>query len=154
VAALETGIQSIFTKIGCSNSAVSEMLGTMGVTESNIMQYLGIIEQRTNELLQLWKMQQAAAHSTMGSSAISLESSQPASMLAGPAAPPGGISITIDPPMIGDDDDSEEDTEEDEERPLSRDELKAKTIRGLSKREGQRASKAQKKKDALGKRRL
>jgi len=52
VSQLEQGIQSIFSKIGCDKSALSDMLGTTGVTESNMMQYLGIIEQRTNELLQ------------------------------------------------------------------------------------------------------
>lgn len=54
VAALKRGIQSIFNKIGCDNKVVSEMLGSQGVVESNMMQYLGIIEQRTNELLQAY----------------------------------------------------------------------------------------------------
>ena len=49
--------------------------------------------------------------------------------------------ISIDPPVIGDEDDSEDESDEGEERPLSRDELKAKTLRGLTKREGQAASK-------------
>ncbi len=35
------------------------MLGNTGVTESNMMQYLGMIEQRTNELLQLYVQQHA-----------------------------------------------------------------------------------------------
>lgn len=144
VAALEAGIQSIFGKIGCSNSTVSEMLGTMGVTESNIMQYLGIIEQRTNELLQMWKSQQASA-----AAAAPLDSTSGTTIHPGPSAPPGGVSISIDPPMIGDDDDSEDDSDDDDERPLSRDELKAKTIRGLSKKEGQKANKAAKKKEAM-----
>lgn len=34
------------------------MLGNAGVTESNMMQYLGLIEQRTNELLQMYQQQQ------------------------------------------------------------------------------------------------
>ena len=33
------------------NSPVEEMLGNHGVTESNMMQYLGMIEQRTTEIL-------------------------------------------------------------------------------------------------------
>ena len=32
----------------------------------------------------------------------------------------GGVSISIDPPMIGDDDDSEDDSDDDDERPLVR----------------------------------
>jgi coiled-coil domain-containing protein 63/114 len=51
VSQLEQGIQSIFTKIGCDKSAISDMLGTTGVTESNMMQYLGIIEQVCYEIM-------------------------------------------------------------------------------------------------------
>ena len=66
----------------------------------------------------------------------------------GPAAPAGSTIISIDPPVIGDEGDSEDESdEEDEERPLSRDELKAKTLRGLTKREGQQMSKQQKRKN-------
>jgi hypothetical protein len=52
--ALKIGIQSIFDRIGCNTESVQETLGTHGVTESNMMQYLGIIEQRTNEILQMY----------------------------------------------------------------------------------------------------
>jgi hypothetical protein len=34
------------------------MLGNQGVTESNMMQYLGIIEQRTIEILQMYAASQ------------------------------------------------------------------------------------------------
>lgn len=54
VNALKVGIQSIFNKIGCNTPANLEMLGNEGVTENNMMQFLGIIEQRTNEILQLY----------------------------------------------------------------------------------------------------
>merc|ERR1719473_263164 len=49
---LKTGIQSIFTRIGCATTSAEEMLGNQGVTESNMMQSLGIIEQRTSQILQ------------------------------------------------------------------------------------------------------
>lgn len=52
--ALKIGIKSIFDRIGCNNESVQEIIGTHGVTESNMMQYLGIIEQRTNEILQMY----------------------------------------------------------------------------------------------------
>ncbi|CAM9479010.1 unnamed protein product, partial [Hapterophycus canaliculatus] len=56
---LKTGIHSIFSRIGAgSNSSVEEMLGNQGVTESNMMQYLGIIEQRTSEILQAYAASQ------------------------------------------------------------------------------------------------
>lgn len=47
-----SGIDSLFNKINCDRSAIDDMLGAAsGVTDSNMIQYLGIIEQRTNELL-------------------------------------------------------------------------------------------------------
>eukprot|EP00347_Sterkiella_histriomuscorum_P002361 403368450 len=51
--ALKVGIQNIFDNIGCANEHTQELVGTHGVTESNMMQYLGIIEMRTNEILQI-----------------------------------------------------------------------------------------------------
>lgn len=136
VSQLEQGIQSIFNKIECDKSALSDMLGTTGVTESNMMQYLGIIEQRTNELLQLYHQANKDAE---GGDVVAVIGQ-------GPAAPAGSTIINIDPPVIGDEDDSEDESDDDEERPLSRDELKAKTLRGLTKREGQQMSKQQKRK--------
>merc|ERR1712224_242787 len=51
---LKNGIQQVFNKIECHSSAMSELLTDSQVTEANIMQFLGIIEQRTNEVLQMW----------------------------------------------------------------------------------------------------
>ena len=42
-----------------NSSSVEEMLGNQGVTESNMMQYLGIIEMRTSEILQMYAASQA-----------------------------------------------------------------------------------------------
>lgn len=59
---LKSGIASIFSKIGCDINGSPqqiEMLGTAGVTESNMMQYLGLIEQRTNDLLAQYASLQA-----------------------------------------------------------------------------------------------
>jgi hypothetical protein len=39
--ALKSLIQALFVKIGCSAAAITEMLGNAGVTEHNIMTYLG-----------------------------------------------------------------------------------------------------------------
>ena len=51
---LKVGIQNIFENIGCANEHTYELVGTHGVSESNMMQYLGIIEMRTNEILQMY----------------------------------------------------------------------------------------------------
>jgi len=60
---LSTGIDSVFSKIGCDSTAITDMLGGhAGVTETTVLQYLGIVEQRTNELLQLQAFLQAKVH--------------------------------------------------------------------------------------------
>ena len=50
---LKSSIWDLFNKIGCNTPAVRDLLGEDGVTENNVMAYLGIIEQRTNELVQV-----------------------------------------------------------------------------------------------------
>jgi len=138
---LKVGIASIFKKIGCDTPANLEMLGNEGVTESNMMQYLGIIEQRTNEILQLYAATQAREGVVDGQGnpvpAVSSILGQ------GPQLPAGRNNISIQPPSATDEAyDSEEDSDdEDEDRPYSRDELKAKTMRGLHKRENKEKKK-------------
>ena len=57
------GIDSAFSKIGCVSTTITELLGGhAGVTDNTVLQYLGIIEQRTNELLQLQAFLQAKVH--------------------------------------------------------------------------------------------
>jgi len=132
---LKVGIKSIFEKIGCNTQANREMLGEEGVTESNMMQYLGIIEQRTNEILQLYAATQAreGVVDAQGNPLPAVSSI----LGQGPQLPAGRNNISIQPPSATDEAyDSEEDSDdEDEDRPYSRDELKAKTMRGLHKRE-------------------
>ena len=54
-------ISELFVKIGCDTPAVRELLGDEGVTDGNIMSYLGIMEQRTNELLQMNALRKTGA---------------------------------------------------------------------------------------------
>jgi coiled-coil domain-containing protein 63/114 len=51
---IKAGIESIFTSLGCKIDEYDELLGTQGVTESNMMIYLGIIEQNINEIIQAY----------------------------------------------------------------------------------------------------
>lgn len=135
VNALKQGIQSIFNKIGCNTPANMEMLGNEGVTEANMMQYLGIIEQRTNEILQLYAATQArdGVIDAQGNPVPAVSSI----LGQGPQLPAGRNHISIQPPTTTDEayDTDEDSDDEDEDRPYSRDELKAKTMRGLHKRE-------------------
>ena len=141
VNALKVGIASIFKKIGCDTPANMELLGNEGVTEGNMMQYLGIIEQRTNEILQLYAATQAreGVLDAQGNPVPAVSSI----LGQGPQLPAGRNAITIQPPSATDEAyDSEEDSDdEDEDRPYSLDELKAKTMRGLHKRENKEKKK-------------
>lgn len=47
--------------IGCEITTVRELVGDSGVTETNMMLYLGLIEQRINEILQAYMQYEAAA---------------------------------------------------------------------------------------------
>ena len=133
---LKDGIQETFVKIGCNAEAVSAVLGNQGVTESNMMQYLGIMEQRTNEILQMFAAVQMQESGKDVSSA-EVQASLALILGQGPAVPAGAGKVEVTPPTAGDDIDSEDgsDQEEEDERPLTRDELKAKTLRNLHKRE-------------------
>jgi hypothetical protein len=57
--ALKIGVSSIFERIGCNTETVPDLIGSTGVSESNMMHYLGVIEQRTNEVLQMYAACQA-----------------------------------------------------------------------------------------------
>ena len=111
---MEQGIQSIFAKIGCDKNALSETLGSTGVTETNMMQYLGVIEQRCNELMHAFTLkssQQSEAKADSGRHPSSAhfrggDASAALSAGAGPQAPAGSTVINIEPPAIGDDNNS------------------------------------------------
>ncbi|KAK3084854.1 hypothetical protein FSP39_020235 [Pinctada imbricata] len=50
---LRSGVGAIFSTIRCDSSTIQEMLGSEDrVTNKNILQYMGIIEQKTMELIQ------------------------------------------------------------------------------------------------------
>jgi len=137
---LKQGIQSIFTRLGPSRrgeggamderASVEEMLGNQGVTESNMMQYLGIIEQRTSEILQLYYESQNGGPSDP-ESASATELTPPPEGVLQPAAP----RLTVMPPAWEDFSSGEESDQEDDERPLTRDELQRKTLKGMNKKE-------------------
>jgi len=50
---MKNGIISIFQKVGCNDEALGQQLASTGVTDMNLTQFLGIIEQRINEIVQM-----------------------------------------------------------------------------------------------------
>lgn len=126
IAQLKNGIQSIFTRIGATQGSVDEMLGNQGVTESNMMQYLGIIEQKTTEILQSYAASQIGLPNeyTMQLPSVVV------------AEGTGKILPTVIPSY--EDMSSGEDSEgERDERPLTRQELEKRTLREFTRKAGQ-----------------
>ncbi|XP_046851019.1 outer dynein arm protein 1-like [Xenia sp. Carnegie-2017] len=130
---LKEGVDSLFKKINCDKSSVRDMLGGVaGVTEGNMMQYLGIIEQRTNELLQAHAYKNAKIQDP-----DRVDLSVAGLLGGGPQIAAGSIAIV--PPTTCDDYETEGSTEESEDecRPLTAQELKNKIMKSINRREVQ-----------------
>jgi hypothetical protein len=125
---LKNGIQSIFTRIGATSASVDEMLGNQGVTESNMMQYLGIIEQRTTEILQAYAASQIGLPNEH---TLQLPSVVPAE---------GMSKMSVLPPSYDDMSSGEDSEGERDERPLTRQELEKRTLREFNRKSGMLAS--------------
>ncbi|KAG5176721.1 flagellar outer dynein arm-docking complex [Tribonema minus] len=146
IAQLKSGIHSIFLRIGASHSSSEELLGNQGVTESNMMQYLGLIEQRTSEILAAYAQSQSGVGG-ISSAAVRLDSTSNtaassiggggtanAAAAAGPQGRLRGAAVAVQPPALDDLSSGEDSDGEDNERPLTRQELKSKTLRGMGAR--------------------
>jgi hypothetical protein len=120
---LKNGIHQIFTRIGAANQSVDEMLGNQGVTETNMLQYLGIIEQRTSEILQQFAATQIGAGAE---SSLQL----PLDMTEAKGVEYDGIH----PPSYEEMSDGENSEGEEDERPLTRSELEKRTQATISRK--------------------
>jgi len=115
LAQMKTGVLRLFERIGCDKTSLTDMLGNTGISENNIMQYLGIIEQRTNEILQLYN-------------AVTLKdgmTEEPASLL-GKGPLPANNQVSVVAPSTQDFDSGSDDDDEDMVMPMTREELRAK----------------------------
>eukprot|EP00397_Hematodinium_sp_SG-2012_P020541 GEMP01021167.1.p1 GENE.GEMP01021167.1~~GEMP01021167.1.p1 ORF type:complete len:541 (+),score=178.19 GEMP01021167.1:71-1693(+) len=116
LSAVKSGIQSIFNRVGCT---VPASVASQGITEYNLSIYLGTIEARTNEILQLHAALQEGTED---------EEEPPV------RAPPIQMQIKL-PSTVEDYSDDDEDDDEDDQRPFTREELKMKSMRGLQKKQ-------------------
>lgn len=113
---LKAGIDSLFKKINCDRSVLDEMLGSSSsIRESNIMQYLGLIEQKTNELLAVQSFLDSKNYDKP------YDPQETARLLLGQSVDMQRPVFEIQPPATGDeyDSDSESPTADEEERPLT-----------------------------------
>eukprot|EP00493_Phyllostaurus_siculus_P009982 UN10119 len=46
-------IWRLFKKLSCESTGIHDILGNSEISEENMLQFLGVIERRTNELLQI-----------------------------------------------------------------------------------------------------
>jgi chromosome segregation ATPase len=122
---LKNGIQSIFTRIGATSASVDEMLGNQGVTESNMMQYLGIIEQRTTEILQAYAASQ-----------IGLPNEHTLQLPSVVPADGTGKVLPATIPSYEDMSSGEDSEGEKDERPLTRQELEKRALREFTRKSG------------------
>ncbi|KAI8914406.1 hypothetical protein EDD86DRAFT_199272 [Gorgonomyces haynaldii] len=116
-------------------SVPAENLGDDGVNENNLLQFLGLIEQKTNELLTLNHIVNSPKKAIQLVDNGDFVSTAGVTGLLGqgPAAPIGNLSINA--PSTGDDHDSEDNGSDEDDRPLTREEIRQRTLRGLNKRE-------------------
>jgi len=130
LAHIRAGIESIFRRIGCSLEDLPSGAGS-GISESNMMAYLAVIEQRTNELLKVLDQLKDGEDDDMASDRQA-------------KTPHASTNLTIKlPSTVEDYSDNEEDDDEDDQRPFTRDELKTKTMRGISKKQKKSKLKAE-----------
>uniref|UniRef100_A0A3Q3FIR1 Outer dynein arm docking complex subunit 1 n=2 Tax=Kryptolebias marmoratus TaxID=37003 RepID=A0A3Q3FIR1_KRYMA len=121
---IKAGINSIFSKMDCDRSVIEDKLGSSsGITENNVMSYLGLVEQKTHELLTI--------HTFLNSKDLEkdYDSTDLAKFLLGQNPELLQQNLSIQPAVKSDAEESPL-TDEDE-RPLSQDELRRKIIKGV-----------------------
>jgi hypothetical protein len=167
IESLKRGIQSIYEKFDVHEDGFGDPL----VTESNMVHYLGQIEQKANQLLQGYAdvkqaLMKPAAIALPGQiqgqgqgqdAKESAEEYSPSKSLVsvlgtGPKVPMGHDLVHVNPPKI-DDYQSEDDDDEDDEdtRPLTREELKTRTLNRIQRKYQGNAKGGLKKKAAQSK---
>ncbi|KAI3424457.1 hypothetical protein D9Q98_010009 [Chlorella vulgaris] len=91
---LQAAVLDMFNRCGCATPEVLELVGEEGVSEKSLMQYLGVLEQRTNELLA-----QYGLLATDGSDAAAGE--RTAAVLTGKMATAAPLQYVIEAPSTG-----------------------------------------------------
>jgi coiled-coil domain-containing protein 63/114 len=144
IESLKRGIQNIYEKFDLDDGFQA---GDASVTESNMVHYLGLIEQKSNDVLEEYgraraSLLRAPVASTEAKgvapspTALSASTSQPnlVSVLgAGPKVPMGQELLHVNPPKLDDYQSDDDDDDDDDTRPFTREELKARTLSKLKK---------------------
>jgi len=148
IESLKRGIQSIYDKLDIDEG---DGLGQPMITELNMVQYIGIIERKANEILQKYAEGARSALMAVPSKFDDKADGSPSKSLVsvlggGPKVGRGTEVLQVNPPKL-DEYQSDEDGEEDDDdaKPLTREELKTRTLAKLQKK-GNAAGKSKAKK--------
>ncbi|KAK2874774.1 hypothetical protein QQF64_003129 [Cirrhinus molitorella] len=122
---VKTGIDSMFKNISCDQGRMEGMLGSSsGITDSNLMTYLGMVEQKASELLTI----QAFIRSKDPENSSDLETVAP--FLLGQKTDIQTHEPIVQPPITRNDYEAEDSSVIDEaDRPLTREELRQHIMR-------------------------
>ncbi|XP_060708398.1 coiled-coil domain-containing protein 114 [Hemiscyllium ocellatum] len=136
---LKEKIDSLFNGMNCDRSVLDEMLGSSsGIRDNNVMQYLGLIEQRTNELLSIQSYLASKDYDKP------YDPREAAILLMGQNLKKPPPPVYIEPPSTGNDNDSdmESPVTDEEERPLTQNELRQRILKGVMKKEAKALKKS------------
>jgi len=115
------GIKSIFKRTNCTQEDLPSGCGT-GISEANMMLYLAVVENEVSKLLKIYDAIRVDEDDA--------ETARPVR----PAGASTNFQIKL-PSTVEDYSEDEDDDDEDDQRPFTRDELKTKTMRGISKKQ-------------------
>lgn len=133
---MKSGIMSIFQKVGCSDEGLGQQLTSTGVTDINIMQFLGIIEQRIAEIVQLHNLSTAGMPDETIKAVISRNKKNQ-------AKPAPQVVVRPNPPGTEEFADSDPDEADDIIKPYSIAELQEKTSAVINRRKDLRKARKQ-----------
>ena len=151
IESLKRGLQSVYERLDVNDTKEDEDKeggsggggsGEALITESNLVHYLGLIEQKANAILAKYTaVRQHLMQAPPGGGGSNPEVTQSPSksivavLGSGPKIPMGQDLVHINPPKLDDYQSDDEEADDDVEmRPLTRDELKSRTLNRLQRR--------------------
>merc|ERR1719199_989728 len=132
-------IRRLYDELGCSHlintddTFQCDSSGQPIIADSNMLYFLGVIEQRARDLMNRLINEQAVAVDDGARRDITLSCLCPLGM--GPSAPVGASKLNVQPPKIDTDDksgDENDDDEEDDSRPMTQEELRSRMKKKLA----------------------
>ncbi|KAL4223927.1 hypothetical protein ACF0H5_017389 [Mactra antiquata] len=123
------GVTKLFKDANCDSSTINDMLGSEeGVTNKNILQYMGLIEQRTMELVRLQQYINMKKEPPKQERKDSKSLPTPPVTQQTKKSSPRHTHVAIVPPLSMDDEDMADDGEL---RPLTRNEIKSFVMKSI-----------------------